>query len=89
MKKEYIENVKILCAKRERNSIYGNPKHTLTVLRENGEIVTGKTSTDALIGYEVGSSWTGSMQTLAFHFTKAGNCIFDRTTTHNSNTNLY
>lgn len=85
MKKEYIENVKILCTKREHNSIYGNPKYTLTAIRENGEIITGKTATDALIGYEISSTWTGSAQTIAFHFTKSGNCIFDRTTTKQQN----
>lgn len=33
------------------------------------------------LGWEVSYTWEGDWKILAYHFTKNGNCIFDRTTT--------
>lgn len=41
----------------------------------------GKTATNAALGYEVSYTWEGDWKVLAYHFTKNGNCIFDRSTT--------
>lgn len=77
---EFKANLKILKAKRRNNSYCGNPSYQLTVQTEDGEILVGKTATNAILGYEVSWTWEGDWKVLAYHFTKNGNCIFDRLT---------
>lgn len=79
--KEFKSNLKIIKVEKRNNSYYGNPSYQLTVQTENGEILIGKTATNAVLGYEVSWAWEGDWKVLAYHFTKSGNCIFDRLTT--------
>ena len=79
--KELKANLKILKVERRNNSYYGNPSYQLIAQTEYGEILIGKTATNAALGYEVSWTWEGDWKVLAYHFTKNGNCIFDRTTT--------
>lgn len=78
--KEFKANLKILKVEKRNNSYYGNPSYQLTVQTEDGEILVGKTATNAILGYEVSWTWEGDWKVLAYHFTKSGNCIFDRLT---------
>ena len=78
--KEFKANLKILKVEKLNNSIYGNPCRRLITEREDGEILVGKTATNAILGYEVSWTWEGEWKVLAYHFTKSGNCIFDRLT---------
>lgn len=79
--KEFKANLKILKVEKRNNSYYGNPSYQLTVQTEDGEVLVGKTATNAVLGYEVSWTWEGEWKVLAYHFTKSGNCIFDRLTT--------
>ena len=79
--KEFKANLKILKVERRNNSYYGNPSYQLITQTEYGEILIGKTATNAALGYEVSWTWEGDWKVLAYHFTKSGNCIFDRSTT--------
>ena len=79
--KEFKANLKILKIERRNNSYYGNPSYQLIAQTEDGEILVGKTATNAILGYEVSWTWEDEGKILAYHFTKNGNCIFDRLTT--------
>lgn len=70
--------MKILDVKRERNSIYGNPAFEIIAIQEDGTVLRGKTAANAVLGYEVQTSWVGKNVDLAFHKTKTGRIIFDR-----------
>lgn len=76
------KTLRILKVERLNNSIYGNPCYHLIVEDEEGEILTGKTATNAVLGYEVSYTWEGEKKVLAYHYTKNGNIIFDRLTTN-------
>lgn len=79
--KEFKAKLKILKVEKLNNSIYGNPCRRLITETEDGKILIGKTATNAALGWEVSWTWEGEWKVLAYHFTKNGNCIFDRTTT--------
>lgn len=79
--KEFKANLKILKVERLNNSIYGNPSYRLVVANKYDDVFVGKTATNAAIGCEVSWTWEGDWKVLAYHFTKNGNCIFDRLTT--------
>ena len=79
--KEFKANLKILKVERRNNSYYGNPSYQLITQTEYGEILIGKTATNATLGYQVSYTWEGDWKVLAYHFTKNGNCVFDRLTT--------
>lgn len=77
---EFKANLKILKVGKRNNSHYGNPSYQLIVQTEDGEVLIGKTATNAILGYQVSWTWEGDWKVLAYHFTKSGNCIFDRLT---------
>ena len=79
--KELKAKLKILKVEKRNNSIYGNPCRRLITATEDGKILIGKTATNAALGWEVSWTWEGEWKVLAYHFTKNGNCIFDRSTT--------
>lgn len=79
--KEFKANLKILKVERLNNSHYGNPCYRLIVATQNDDVFVGKTATNAALGYEVSWTWEGCWKVLAYHFTKSGNCVFDRLTT--------
>lgn len=78
--KEFKANLKILKVEKLNNSIYGNPCRRLITQTEDGKTLVGKTATNAALGWEVSWTWEGDWKVLAYHFTKNGNCIFDRST---------
>ena len=78
--KEFKAKLKILKVERLNNSYYGNPSYRLVVANEYDDVFVGKTATNAVLGYEVSWTWEGDWKVLAYHFTKSGNCIFDRLT---------
>ncbi len=78
MLKEYKENLKIRLVERLKNSVYGNPRYALIVENENGDILRGKTASNAMIGYELGWTSEGKTYKIAYHYTSNNNLIFDR-----------
>ena len=78
--KKFKENLKILKIEKLNNSTYGNPCYRLITEKKDGEIIVGKTASNAVLGYEISWTWEGNWQVLAYHFTKSGSCIFDRLT---------
>lgn len=76
--KEFKSRCKILKVERANNSYYGNPSFHLVVLTEDGECISGKTASNAVIGYEISYNWENQEKSLVYHFTEKGNCIFDR-----------
>lgn len=78
--KEFKAKLKILKVEKLNNSIYGNPCRRLITETEDSKVLIGKTATNAALGYEVSWTWEGDWKVLAYHFTKSGKCIFDRTT---------
>lgn len=75
--KEFIEKGKILKVERLKNSYVGNPAYSLVFQTEDDTLV-GRTATNAVLGYQCYWTWEGEEKTLAYHFTKNGNVIFDR-----------
>lgn len=75
--KEFIAKGKILKVQRLKNSYVGNPAYRLKLEAEN-DILEGRTATNAVLGYQCYWTWEGEEKTLAYHFTKNGNLIFDR-----------
>ena len=76
--KEFKTNLKILKIEKLNNSIYGNPCRRIIAETEDNKILVGKTATNSVLGWEVSYTWEGDWKVLAYHFTKNGNCIFDR-----------
>ena len=72
---------RILKIEKLNNSIYGNPCRRLIVEDEEGEILTGKTASNSVLGYKVADTWENEKKVLTYHYTKVGNLIFDRLTT--------
>lgn len=68
---------KIVDLSRLNNSYYGNPAYMIEAETESGERWTGRTASNAMIAYELGSSSVGESFELFYHFTKNGNLIFD------------
>ena len=75
--KEFIAKGKTLKVQRLKNSYIGNPAYKLIFQTENGTLV-GRTATNAMLGYQCYWTWEGEKKTLAYHFTKNENLIFDR-----------
>lgn len=74
--KYYTMRAALLGASRRNCSIYGNPAWNLT-LDYDGEIITGKTASDAACGYSVSNYKIGDLITVKGHYTRAGNFIID------------
>lgn len=69
---------KVISIERRKNSIYGNPSFYLTVEDvASSEILSGKTASNAAIGYMLGYSCVGKVLTFSYHYTAKGNLIFD------------
>lgn len=75
--KEFIAKGKILKVERLKNSYVGNPAYKL-VFRTEDDTLVGRTATNATLGYQCYWTWEGEEKTLAYHFTRNGNVIFDR-----------
>lgn len=75
--KEFIAKGKILKVERLKNSYVGNPAYKL-VFQTADDTLVGRTATNAVLGYQCYWTWEGEEKTLAYHFTKNGNAIFDR-----------
>ena len=74
--KLYTFNAELIRATRRNCSIYGNPAYTLKLLYD-GEILEGKTASDAACGYSVGNHKIGDILTIKGHYTRTGNFIID------------
>ena len=69
---------KIICIERLNNSIYGNPRFAMDLLVGQHSIKCAKTATDAMLGYQICSSWEGKEKTFEAHFTRKGNLILNK-----------
>lgn len=65
------------CDKIDNDILEQNIWMTVTSYYEDDKIPTK----EELEYWEVSWTWEGEWKVLAYHFTKNGNCIFDRTTT--------
>ena len=68
---------KIICIERLNNSIYGNPRFAIDLLVDWHSLKCAKTAANAIIGYQICSSWEGKEKTFEAHFTRKGNLILD------------
>lgn len=75
--KKINANLMVKEIKRGNNSYYGNPSYFVTVENENGETVTGRTASNAAIGYFLSYSHEGKKLNFDYHYTANGNLIFD------------
>lgn len=75
--KKQIANFTIKELRRGNNSYYGNPPYYITAESENGETVTGKTASNAAIGYQLGYTYEGRTVSMCYHLTRGGSLIFD------------
>ena len=76
MKKSINQNLKLIEHKRLNNSYYGNPKYLCYFENENGEIITGKTATNASVAYCI-TNYLNTFNVFVTHFTTNGNLIID------------
>lgn len=67
----------IKALERLNNSYYGNPAYKITAENEHGETVTGRTASNAAIGYFLSYSHEGKRLNFDYHYTASGNLIFD------------
>lgn len=63
--------------RRGNNSYYGNPSYFITAENEHGETVTGRTASNAAIGYALGYTYEGRAVNMEYHYTRGGSLIFD------------
>lgn len=75
--KQQSKIFKIADLDRLNNSYYGNPAYRIAAETESGERWTGRTASNAQLGYILCGSFVGRVVTLFYHFTKNGNLIFD------------
>lgn len=76
MKKSINQNLKLIEYKRLNNSYFGNPKYFCTFENENGEIIKGKTATNASVAYCI-TNFLNEFKSFVTHFTNNGNLIID------------
>lgn len=67
----------IKALERLNNSYYGNPAYKITAENENGETITGRTASNATIGYQLGYTYEGRTVSMCYHTTRGGSLIFD------------
>lgn len=72
MKKTKTKTLKIVKLERRKNSIYGNPSWAISAIDDEGNYYSGKTASNAMIGYELSWMDEGENMQLAFHYTKNG-----------------
>ena len=77
MKKEQRELMQLVDLYGKRLSTMGNPSYLVSFRKTNGEYLTGRTATNASVGYWLCNSHIGKMVTVSYHFTKGGKCIID------------
>lgn len=68
---------KIKALERLNNSYYGNPAFRIIAENEHGEEVTGRTASNAAIGYALGYTHEGRTVSMSYHYTRGGSLIFD------------
>lgn len=66
---------KVLKAQYNGCSIYGNPSRLLVLQDTNGDILVGKTATNACCGYIEYKE--NNMYTFTYHYTKSGKLVID------------
>lgn len=74
--KLYTFKAELVKATRRNCSIYGNPAWTLKLFYD-GEIIEGKTASDAGCGYGVSNHKIGEIIEVKGHYTRNGNFIID------------
>lgn len=74
--------LKILELKRDRNSIYGNPRWEISAIADDGTFLRGKTAANSILAFEIRENWKYETVDLAFHKTPKGRIIFDRLIEH-------
>ena len=73
--KKIKENLKVLNYEYLNCSYYGNPKKRLILEKDNGDVFTATTATNAMCGYI--SPNKGVIYEFEYHYTKNGNIIID------------
>lgn len=66
----------IINLERLNNSVYGNPRYSVTIKDKAGFRFYAKTASDASCGYSIGNYY-GKKKLFHYHITKAGNNIID------------
>lgn len=67
---------KLSHCKRLNCSCYGNPRYYGVFTNESGEILVGKTATDAACAYSF-LNYRNAPRKVTYHITRNGNIIFD------------
>lgn len=66
----------IIKLERLNNSVWGNPRYSVTIKDEAGFSFYAKTASDASCGYSI-DNYYGKKKLFHYHITKAGNNIID------------
>jgi hypothetical protein len=78
MKRTKIEGCTLKYRESLNCSQYGNPKSYCKFETPDGEMIAGKTATDAACAYGIGNYDNGRrLATVEYHETRTGNIIFD------------
>lgn len=75
--KTFTKKMTIKDLRRAKSSYYGNPSFYIDAETEDGERLSGKTASNAAIGYELGAFAIGETRNFTCHFTPKGTLIFD------------
>ena len=78
MKRIKISGCKLVLLKRGNSSMYGNPSYYADFETPDGEIISGKTASNAACAYGITNYENGGkLATIEYHETRTGNIIFD------------
>lgn len=66
----------VIKLERLNNSVWGNPRYSVTIKDESGFNFYAKTASDASCGYSI-ANYYGKKKLFHYHITKAGNNIID------------
>ena len=74
--KRYTFKGKLINYKRLNNSVYGNPAYYGEFENDSGDVLRGRTASNAACGYGF-LDQEDSKREIAYHVTRNGNVIFD------------
>lgn len=67
---------KVIKLERLNNSVWGNPRYSVTIKDEADNYFYAKTASEASCAYSIGNNY-GKKKLFHYHVTKAGNNIID------------
>lgn len=75
---EKVEVLQLVGIYDKRISTMGNPSYKVSFRKASGDYLTGRTASNASVGYWLCDSHIGKMVQVTYHYTRKGNCTVDK-----------